>query len=532
MDENRSKRRRHDQQLFYPLTNVELNIEKISKAAQNFNGPSPDDKIINAQKAAFEDKLGNLQLSESSEAATKKPVKVTKPTKKLNLEHELSTNKTYSKPHKSFVVIGHVDAGKSTLMGRMLLDFGIVDIKTVNKLVKEAERAGKGSFALAWVMDQTAEERAHGVTVDICATDFETEKTRFTAIDAPGHKDFVPQMIGGVSQADFALLVVDSITGEFEAGFAMDGQTKEHTILAKNLGIERVCVAVNKMDKENWDELRFNSIKSQLLEYLTSDEVGFAADQIDFVPISGLTGENVVKRNSSLEALSWYKGPTLGEYLETVKLSSDINADSISQLLAEDFYLSVHDAIKDKGEIKVSGKISSGVIQVGETIVSAPNDVALQVNGLKSAGKPVDFAVRGELVQMSFKASQIENDTIEVFRIGDLVSKVGSPAKSVKKLTIALHLFNMTKPLLVGSPFVLFRNNCQAPARITKLIEVTSGKKKKKLLHLVSKQTAIVEVEVEGNALPVTKYSDNKILGRVVIRREGVTIGAGTVVDF
>ena len=246
--------------------------------------------------------------------------KETKPFKKIDIAKEIASSSDYIKPRKSFVVIGHVDAGKSTLMGRLLFDFGIVDAKTVNKLVKEAEKAGKGSFALAWVMDQTEEERSHGVTVDICATDFETSTTKFTAIDAPGHKDFVPQMIGGVSQADFALLVVDSISGEFEAGFALDGQTKEHTILAKNFGIEKICVAVNKMDKEDWNENRFDAIKTQMTEFLTGPDVEFRPDQIDFVPISGLTGNNVVKRDDSIQEFKWYNGPTLAQYIENVEL--------------------------------------------------------------------------------------------------------------------------------------------------------------------------------------------------------------------
>jgi elongation factor 1 alpha-like protein len=505
---------------------------KLKKVNESFSGPSPDDVVLNAQDQAFDKKLQDLSISGKQPKTNVKLLKETKPFKTIDLKKELHSNPTYSKPHKSYVVIGHVDAGKSTLMGRMLYDYGIVDAKTVNKLVKESERAGKGSFALAWIMDQTSEERSHGVTVDICATDFETPNARFTAIDAPGHKDFVPQMIGGVSQADVALLVVDSISGEFEAGFSLDGQTKEHTILAKNLGIEKIVVAVNKLDKEDWNEFRFNSIKQQMTEFLESSDVGFTADQIEFVPISGLTGNNVVKRDDSVEAFSWYKGPTLGSLLENIKLSTDMDEDSADRLLKENFFLSVHDSYKDSGSIKVSGKISSGIIQAGETIVAAPSQEVLQVQSLKVSNKPVDFAIKGDLVQMSFKASQLSNDSIEAFRIGDLISKIGSPVKIVKKLQVQLHLFNLTKPLLVGTPFVLFRNNCQVPARITQLVEVLNGKKKKKLLHLVSKQSAIVDVEVQGTSLPLTKYDDNRILGRIVIRREGITIGAGKVLDF
>ncbi|KAK6203557.1 putative elongation factor 1 alpha-like protein [Scheffersomyces amazonensis] len=505
--------------------------KKIEKIKQSFDQPSPDDKILQAQSSAFNDNFGNLKLGSKPKSPSPAPA-AAKTKKKLDIESKLASNKTYSKPHKSFVVIGHVDAGKSTLMGRILLDYGIVDAKTVDKLVKESTRAGKGSFALAWILDQTEEERSHGVTVDICATDFETSTTRFTAIDAPGHRDFVPQMIGGVSQADFALLVVDAIEGEFESGFAMDGQTKEHTILAKNLGIEKLCIAINKLDKEDWSQDRFNQIKLQLTEYLTSDEVEFTEDQLDFIPISGLSGNNVVNRDESIESFNWYKGPTLGKYLETVKLSSNIDSKKVQD---EEFYLTVSDSFKDKGEIKVTGKIISGVIESGDTIVSLPSDITLSVQSLLVANNKFDFAINGEVVQLTFKANQVTNDTIDPFRIGDLIAHVGSPIHTVKKFTISLHLFNLDKPLLVGTPFVLFRNNCQVPARIIKLIEVTSSQKKKKkknLLHLVSKQTAIVEIEIEGNPLPLTIFKDNKTLGRIVIRREGSTVGAGTVIGF
>lgn len=522
---NKSKRGKNSD-IFLPFTNNY--IEK----AKPFEKPSPDDIILNAQDKAFE-KLGDLSIKEKKiekkSTDKKSSVKTTKPFKSVDISHQLQTNPTYLKPHKSFVVIGHVDAGKSTLMGRILYDYGIVDSKTVDKLVKESERIGKGSFALAWIMDQTSEERTRGVTIDICATDFETDNVRFTAIDAPGHKDFVPQMIGGVSKADIALLVVDSIEGEFESGFSLDGQTKEHTILAKNLGILKIVIAVNKLDKINWNQARFEFIKLEMTKFLTSEDVGFDLEQIEVIPISGLSGNNVVKRDDSIEEFKWYEGPTLGSYLENVKLATENTA---TQLIEEDFLLSVHDSYRDSGLIKVTGKIISGIIQAGETIIVSPTQEVLQVQSIKASTKPVDFAIKGELVTLSFKASQLSNDQIEAFRVGDSISKINSPIKTVKKIQVELHLFNIKKPLLVGTPFIMFRNNCQVPARITELVEIVGGKKKKKLLHLVSKQVAIVNIEIENTSISLTKYEDNKILGRVVIRREGVTIGAGKVVDF
>lgn len=536
--QNRNKLKRLAGSIFCPLTNIELNIENVKKAKNNFEEPSPDDKILNAQKTAFEDGMNDLKISDSNKKETdqkeKLPPKPTKPFKKINIENELSTNKAYSKAHKSFVVIGHVDAGKSTLMGRLLYDLGVVDAKTINKLMREAEKSGKGSFALAWVMDQTSEERSRGVTVDICATEFETNNTIFTAIDAPGHKDFVPQMIGGVTQADIALLIVDSINGEFEAGFAMDGQTKEHTLLCKNLGIEKICVAINKLDKEHWSEERFMDIQNQLKSFLVSD-VGFDSDNVSFIPISGLTGNNVVKTDQSVKELGWYKGPTLIEYLEKVKIStSDLTKDPVSVVTAEEFGLAINDIYDiSSSEFAVKGRILSGFIQPGETVEVSPTKEYLQVQSVKVRGQNVNIAVKGETTTISFKTNQLTNKSTDDISIGDLILKVGSLVASVNKLTARINLFNMNKPLLVGTPFVLFRNNTYVPARISKILAIDDDKKKKKKMHLVSKQKALVEIEIQGDRLlPLSKFDDSKMLGRIVIRREGSTIGAGAVVDL
>lgn len=521
--ENSNKRRQLAPDLFRAYTN---RFPHIVKAKSNFSKPSPDDKVLEAQKQAFNQDMAKLSIKETTPQAEKKPT-ATKPFKKLDLAKELAgTN--FSKPEKSFVIIGHVDAGKSTLMGRILYDLGTVDVKTVNKLVREAEKSGKGSFALAWIMDQTTEERSRGVTIDICATSFETANTKFTAIDAPGHKDFVPQMIGGVSQADMALLVVDSITGEFEAGFNMDGQTKEHTLLAKNLGIDKICVAVNKMDKENWSEHRFEDIKGQLLQFLTADDVGFQKENVFFVPISGLTGVNVVKNDNSTSALSWYKGPTLVECLESVVISG-VGATTAAELELADFTLAINDIYDvTSSEFKVKGKVSLGIVQPGQTVAVYPTEDYLQVQSLFLGEKQVDVAIRGQIVSMTFKVNQLKNKSTDDLAIGDIVLNVGSQVESARKFEATVNMFNMEKPLLVGTPFVLFRNNASVAARISKIVAINGSKKKK--MHLVSKQSADVIIEISGDRLvPVTRFEDNKALGKVVIRREGATVGAGIV---
>lgn len=226
--------------------------------------------------------------------------------------------------------LGHVDAGKSTLMGRLLLDTGVVDERTIQKFKQEAEKIGKSSFALAWVLDQTQEERTRygshmcsiyktanpvrGVTMDIAVNKFETEKARFTILDAPGHRDFIPNMIAGASQADFALLVIDSSTGAFESGFHMRGQTKEHTLLVRSIGVQRIIIAVNKLDTVGWSHERYEEIQQQMTQFLS--QAGFAPNNVSFIPCSGLTGGNIVKKLKT-GLVPWYSGPTLVEELGT-----------------------------------------------------------------------------------------------------------------------------------------------------------------------------------------------------------------------
>ncbi|KAF3984977.1 hypothetical protein FT663_05478 [Candidozyma haemuli var. vulneris] len=524
------KRRRHNPELFYAYTNSVL----TAKAKSNFSSPSPDDVVLTAQKQAFETDMSKLNIGEKEKKTQdnnnkeKKIPAPTKPFKSVDLAKELAGNPNFTKPNKSFVIIGHVDAGKSTLVGRILYDVGAVESKTMVKLVREAEKSNKGSFALAWIMDQTSEERSRGVTIDICATNFETPETRYTAIDAPGHKDFVPQMISGVSQADAALLVVDSITGEFETGFMMNGQTKEHTLLAKNLGIDELIVVVNKMDKENWDENRFKEIQESLQEYLTKPEVGFKEENISFIPLSGLTGYNVVKNDGSIKELSWYQGPTLLEALSKIHTSS-VEANSVTSLESSDFTLAINDiADVTNSEFKVKGKISSGIIQPGQTVCLQPAEEYLQVQNVFINNEAVDVAIAGQIASLRFKTSQFKNKTVEDISIGDLVVSLNSPLKAVRQCTATVNMFNITKPLLVGTPFVMFRSNASVAARISKVKKINGVKKKK--MHLVSNQIAEVEIEIIGDRpLPLAKFEDNKALGRVVIRREGATVGAGIV---
>jgi len=220
------------------------------------------------------------------------------------------------KIHINLVVIGHVDAGKSTTTGHLIYKCGGIDKRTIEKFEKEAKEIGKASFKYAWVLDKLKAERERGITIDIALWKFETQKYYFTIIDAPGHRDFIKNMITGTSQADCAILVIASPTGEFEAGIAQTGQTREHALLAYTLGVKQLIVLVNKMDEKsvNYSEARFTEIKNETSNFIK--KIGYNPEKVNFVPISGWNGDNMLEKSPNL---SWYKGPTLLEALDLIE---------------------------------------------------------------------------------------------------------------------------------------------------------------------------------------------------------------------
>jgi elongation factor 1-alpha len=219
------------------------------------------------------------------------------------------------KVHINIVVIGHVDAGKSTTTGHLIYKCGGIDKRTIEKFEAEAKEMGKGSFKYAWVLDKLKAERERGITIDIALWKFETQKYYFTIIDAPGHRDFIKNMITGTSQADAAVLVVPAGKGEFEAGIDKNGQTREHALLAFTLGVKQMIVVVNKMDDKtvNWSQARYDEIKNEVSNFIK--KIGYQPDKVPFVPISGWLGDNMIERSANMP---WWKGPTLLEALDSI----------------------------------------------------------------------------------------------------------------------------------------------------------------------------------------------------------------------
>uniref|UniRef100_A0A804UAT5 Elongation factor 1-alpha n=1 Tax=Zea mays TaxID=4577 RepID=A0A804UAT5_MAIZE len=279
------------------------------------------------------------------------------------------------KTHINIVVIGHVDSGKSTTTGHLIYKLGGIDKRVIERFEKEAAEMNKRSFKYAWVLDKLKAERERGITIDIALWKFETTKYYCTVIDAPGHRDFIKNMITGTSQADCAVLIIDSTTGGFEAGISKDGQTREHALLAFTLGVKQMICCCNKMDATTpkYSKARYDEIVKEVSSYLK--KVGYNPDKIHFVPISGFEGDNMIERSTNLD---WYKGPTLLEALDLIN-EPKRPSDKPLRLPLQDVY-----KIGGIGTVPV-GRVETGIIKPGMVVTFGPSGLTTEDDPAKEA---------------------------------------------------------------------------------------------------------------------------------------------------
>ncbi|KAL7811428.1 hypothetical protein V8C44DRAFT_330409 [Trichoderma aethiopicum] len=503
---------RHRRDVFaMPYTQSSLFVASV------FSEPSPDDIVLAArakagkkapaapkipkksQKNEESSKEGGLASSVANLKVTDSP-----PPKSKGIDVIKEFEQSASKKHASFVVVGHVDAGKSTLMGRLLLELKLVQERTVDKYRRQAEKMGKTSFALAWVFDQRSEERDRGVTIDIATNHFETESTNFTILDAPGHRDFVPNMIAGASQADFAVLVIDASTGAYEKG--LKGQTKEHVLLLRSLGVQRIVVAVNKLEAVGWSQDRFQEISEEISGFLTG--LGFQEKSIKFIPISGLNGDNIVKRSED-EACSWYTGPTLIEGLEA-------SVPPTVRALQKPFRMAIAEIFRSQqGTTTLAGRIDSGTIQVGDALLVQPSGESAHIRSIMLDTETKDWAVAGQNVSIGLAGI----DPVHV-KVGDIVCHTKDPINVGDTFTMKAMAFAHLMPM----PVDLHRGRLHAAGQIQSiaaLLDKATG-------EVVKKKPKVVQ---PGAVARVLIKLDTKVPleagQRVVIRTGGETIAAG-----
>ncbi|XP_023086387.1 HBS1-like protein isoform X4 [Piliocolobus tephrosceles] len=461
-----------------------------------------------------------IQASEE-QSSTPAPVKKSgKLRQQLDVKAELEKRQG-GKQLLNLVVIGHVDAGKSTLMGHMLYLLGNINKRTMHKYEQESKKAGKASFAYAWVLDETGEERERGVTMDVGMTKFETTTKVITLMDAPGHKDFIPNMITGAAQADVAVLVVDASRGEFEAGFETGGQTREHGLLVRSLGVTQLAVAVNKMDQVNWQQERFQEITGKLGHFLK--QAGFKESDVAFIPTSGLSGENLITRSQSSELTKWYKGLCLLEQIDSFKPPQ--------RSIDKPFRLCVSDVFKDQGSgFCITGKIEAGYIQTGDRLQAMPPNETCTVKGITLHDEPVDWAAAGDHVSLTL----VGMDIIKI-NVGCVFCGPKEPIKACTRFRARILIFNIEIPVTKGFPVLLHYQTVSEPAVIKRLISVlnksTGEVTKKKPKFLTKGQNALVELQTQ-RPIALELYKDFKELGRFMLRYGGSTIAAGVVTEI
>jgi len=428
------------------------------------------------------------------------------------------------KPHMNVVFIGHVDAGKSTTGGQILYLSKMVDERTIQKYEKEAKEKNRESWYMAYIMDTNEEERAKGKTVEVGRAHFETDKTRFTILDAPGHKSYVPNMISGASQADVGVLVISARKGEFETGFERGGQTREHAMLAKTLGICKLFVVVNKMDDPSveWAKDRFDEIEKKISPFLKSCGYNLKKD-VQFLPISALHGTNMKDRVPK-NVCGWWNGPCLFEALDAIELPPRDPRGP--------FRMPLIDKFKDMGTV-VMGKIESGTVRQGDSLFIMPNKVHVKVVAVYRESDELKYARPGENVRV--KLSGVEEDDIST---GFVLSSIAKPIHAVLEFDAQLQILELLEHKAIftaGYKAVLHIHSVVEECEIMELLEQmdprTKKPMKKKILFVKTGAVVLCRIQV-NDTICVEKFSDFPQLGRFTLRDEGKTVAIGKVVKL
>jgi translation elongation factor 1A (EF-1A/EF-Tu) len=412
------------------------------------------------------------------------------------------------KPHLNLVVIGHVDHGKSTTVGRILYESGQFDAHTIDQYRKQAEESGKGTFEFAWVMDSLKEERERGLTIDVAHRRFNTDKYYFTVIDAPGHRDFVKNMITGTSQADCALLVVGAAEG-------VQAQTKEHAFLARTLGVPQLLVSINKMDATQppYREERYNQIKSDTEKLLKS--IGFKMNTVQFIPTSAYKGDNITKLS---ENTPWWKGATLLQALDKFEVPPK-PVDKPLRLPVQDVY-----SITGIGTVPV-GRIETGVLKPGDRIVFEPSHKQGEVKSIEMHHETLDKAEPGDNV--GFNVRGISKNDI---RRGDVAGSINNPPSIAKSFTAQIVVLQHPSAIAAGYTPVFHCHTAQVACtfeELVKAVDPRSGETKEEHPSFIKAgDVAVVKIR-PTRPMVIEPAKDFPPLGRFAVRDMGVTVAAG-----
>jgi elongation factor 1-alpha len=422
------------------------------------------------------------------------------------------------KPHLNIVVVGHVDNGKSTTVGHLLVDLGAIDQRTIDAYAKESEATGKGdTFKYAWVMDSIKDERERGITIDLAFQKFETNKFFFTLIDAPGHKDFIKNMITGASEADAAVLVISVKPGETEAAIEPGGQGREHAFLAKTLGVGQLVVALNKMDDVGYQEARYKEVKDNVEKMLKA--VGFNTAKISFVPVSGWKGDNLTKKS---ENMPWYKGVTLAEALDAFEVPEKPIGKPL-RIPIQDVY-----SITGVGTVPV-GRVETGKMRPNDKVVVMPSGAVGEIKSIETHHTQMESAEAGDNVGFNLRGV----DKKQIKR-GDVIGPADNPPTVAKEFEARIIVIHHPTAIAPGYTPVLHAHTAQVAATIShfvsKLDPRTGATTEESPKFLKTGDAAIVKIK-PVRPLPIETFKDFPEIGRFALRDMGTTIAAGVVLN-
>lgn len=419
------------------------------------------------------------------------------------------------KEHINLVFIGHVDHGKSTTVGRLLFDAGVVDEQAMRKLKERAHELGKAGFEFAFVMDNLKEEQERGVTIDLSHKRFDTPKYYFTIIDAPGHRDFIKNMITGASQADAAVVVVAANDGVM-------AQTKEHIFLSKTMGVGQIIIAVNKMDMVKYDQKRFEEVKVEVSTLLKS--VGYKPEAVKFLPIASFPGDNVVKKSTNMP---WYTGPTLLESLDQLSPPEKPTALPL-RLPIQDVY-----QIAGIGTVPV-GKVLTGKMKVGEKITVVPardgKGVSGEVKSIEMHHEALQEALPGD--NIGFVVRGIEKKAIAR---GDVLGSSSNVPTVATEFIAQLVILNHPTVVTAGYSPVFHLHTAQVSCRIAEIqkkLNPATGEVLQQNPDFVKNGDAAIVKIIPNQPLCIEKQSEIPQMSRFAVRDSGATVAVGICIDL
>jgi len=489
---------------------------------------TPSEPVKDETKESKETKAEEAKVEKGAE------VKLTTEERREKARQEVikkrQTEKKFTRdprPHFSIVFCGHVDAGKSTLSGRLMHSYGLVDEREMDKIKRDASSNKREGWEYAYVFDVSEEERAKGKTHEVGAGYFETKERRITILDAPGHKAFVPSMIGGAVQAELAVLVISARTGEFEAGFDKGGQSREHTMLVRTCGVKNLICVVNKMDETEgcpWNKERYDQILEKLRPFFKGNGFDEKNGSLKFIPIAALANVNLLAKPEDETLIPWYNGPCLMDYVNGLNLVDTRREDDV-------LAIPLVGAVKDEGKMHICGKCESGSIEVGDKLQILPSKTEVIVETILIENTELDKCYPGDNVQLRVRGLADDSDVSSGF----VLTSIPTSLRAVEYIQARVMVLDVKNILSKGSRLMMHIHTAQEEVVIDEILAIVDKKMgpdgkpvvlQKKPSCVKAGDTMMVRLEIE-RPLVVEEYTNFDKMARFMLREDGKTVALG-----